>query len=299
MKRRYCHLCGRRVGHYRLYRRPDQGEGTPNLVVCNKCEATQPRCELCSIPLAGTTAGERFCPVCQATSPAAELCLACRQPVGRRYVYVGDDGPFCEPCWQDRPHCDVCGVPVGEPDWLLPDGRHTCDRCHQTAIYQPERARALYERTVDIIQRDLGLILNVPTEFALVDLDRLQALRQEVGENDNSDPEKTLGIYVRRGRRRGMYVEYGLPQILLIQVMAHEYAHAWLGENCPLLREPLIREGFAEWVAYKVLQALGSTKKMAVMEERQDLYGEGLRHLLEVERARGVAGVFDYCRSAR
>jgi len=181
---------------------------------------------------------------------------------------------------------------------VLADGRQICDRCHQTAIYQPERAQELYQQTVQIIQRQLGLALNVPTEFKLVDRNRLQELvayQDPQGGDGTSDMDKTLGLYVRRGRRRGMYVEYGLPQILLVQVIAHEYAHAWQGENCPLLRDPLIREGFAEWVAYKVLGTLGASKKMAIMEARPGLYGDGLRRLFELERAGGVVGVLADC----
>jgi len=225
-------------------------------------------------------------------------CLVCGRPVGHTFVTVGDAGPFCETCYQSRPHCDTCGVPVGDLAWVLADGRHICDRCHQTAIYQPERAQELYQQTVQIIQRQLGLTLNVPTEFKLVDRNRLQELvayQDPQGGDGTSDMDKTLGLYVRRGRRRGMYVEYGLPQILLVQVIAHEYAHAWQGENCPLLRDPLIREGFAEWVAYKVLGTLGASKKMAIMEARPGLYGDGLRRLLELERAGGVVGVLADC----
>jgi hypothetical protein len=304
MKRRYCHLCGRPVQSYRQYRRRGVGKAQPALTVCDRCEATQPRCRLCNVPVAeppagagaGTPAGQgTLCPLCRKAQP---ICLACGAPIVSTYLEVGGVGPFCTTCYQTRPHCDVCGVPVGDTNWILADGRNTCNRCHQTAIYSPERAQQLYERTVDIIQRSLGLSLNVPTGFALVDRNQLRQLVQEMPGRDGLDPDKTLGFFVRRGRQRAMYVEYGLPQILLIQVIAHEFAHAWQGENCPLLRDPLIREGVAEWLAYKVLQALGATKKMEVMEKRSDLYGEGLRHILAIEQAHGVSGVLEYCQSA-
>jgi hypothetical protein len=299
VRHRYCHLCGQAAGRYRLYERQGKDEIEPGLVVCEQCEATQARCEMCQVPMAPATAREGLCPVCRALTPAGGRCLACGQPVGRRYVTVGDAGPFCETCFRDRPRCDVCGAPVGAESWTLPDGRRICSRCHQTAVYQPEQASQLHARTVAIIQQDLGLALNVPTEFALVDRNELQELLEEGDADTGSSPEKTLGVFLRRGRRRGMYVQYGLPQILLIQVMAHEYAHAWQGENCPLLRDAQVKEGFAEWVAYKVLQELGASKKMAAMAARPDLYGEGLRHLLSVEQAEGIRGVLDHCRKAQ
>jgi hypothetical protein len=95
-----------------------------------------------------------------------------------------------------------------------------------------------------------------------------------------------------------MYVVSGLPQILLIQTVAHEWAHAWQGENCPLLRDPLVREGFAEWVAYKTLQRMGASKKMALMEQQDGPYGQGLRKMLELERRGGLSGVLAFCRRA-
>ena len=95
-----------------------------------------------------------------------------------------------------------------------------------------------------------------------------------------------------------MYLLSGLPQILFIQVAAHEWAHAWEGENCPLLRDSLVREGFAEWVAHRTLRALGAVKKVALMEQQEGMYGEGLRKMLVLERHGGAGGVLDFCRRA-
>jgi hypothetical protein len=178
----------------------------------------------------------------------------------------------------------------------LPDGRRICPRCHQTAVYDPTRAQALFEHAARVVTEQLGLRLNVGTNFALVDHQHLQRLASEGSPPLHDDPAKVVGLFIRKGRKRVMYLLSGLPQILLIQTVAHEWAHAWHGENCPLLESPLIREGFAEWVAYKTLQAMGAVKKMALMEQRDGLYGEGLRKMLELERRGGVPGVLDFCR---
>ena len=100
------------------------------------------------------------------------------------------------------------------------------------------------------------------------------------------------------GRKRVIYMQEFLPRILLIQIAAHEFAHAWQGESAPLLRDPLLREGFAEWVAYHALTRLDAPKKAAQMLQRRDDYGEGLRRLLDVERRQGIAGVLQFCRTA-
>ena len=180
----------------------------------------------------------------------------------------------------------------------LPDGRRICAHCHQTAVYDPARAQALFERVAHVVTAQLHLGLNVGTDFTLVDHQHLQRLATEASHALHDDPAKVVGLFVRKGRKRVMYILSGLPQILLIQTTAHEWAHAWQGENCPLLQNPLVREGFAEWVAYKTLQTIGAVKKMALMEQQDGLYGEGLRNMLELERRGGMSGVLAFCRRA-
>jgi len=195
----------------------------------------------------------------------------------------------------------VCGAPVGENHTRLPDDRRICPRCHQTAIYDPAQARELFERVARVVTGQLGLGLNVGTEFTLVDHQHLQRLAAEAPAGPHDDAgtmpvSKVIGLFTRKGRQRVMYLLYGLPQILFIQVAAHEWGHAWHRENCPLLEDSLLCEGFAEWVAYKALQTLGAVKQATLMEQRDGLYGDGLRKMLSLEQQRGISGVLDFCR---
>jgi hypothetical protein len=114
-------------------------------------------------------------------------------------------------------------------------------------------------------------------------------------ESDNRQPERLIGLFVRKGARRMMYALSGLPQILLIQTIAHEWAHAWQGEHCPLLRDPLVSEGFAEWAAYKTIEALGATKTLALMRQQHGPYSEGLRKMIALERKTSAPGVLAFC----
>ena len=230
-------------------------------------------------------------------------CHLCgRRLWGRGWVYTAEGASgeqsivVCRRCHQSAPRCDGCGVPVGDNHVALPDGRRICPRCHQTAIYDQARGQELFGRVAGVVAGQLGLGLNVGADFTLVDHQHLQRLAAEGDGASDADPARVVGLFARKGHKRVMYLLSGLPQILLIQVAAHEWAHAWQGENCPLLRDPLVREGFAEWVAYKALQALGAVKKMALMEQQDGLYGDGLRKMLALERRDGVAGVLDFCR---
>lgn len=228
------------------------------------------------------------------------LCLTCRKPIRGRYVEVDGVGPYCEACHRDRLPCNVCGAPLTDQYWQLSDGRLTCERCHATAIYTSEVAQPLFLEVKTYITRALGLTLNVPTGLALVDQNQLaEILREQINGSETLDPQHTLGLYARKGMQRGLYVQNGLPRTLFLQIAAHEYAHAWQGENCPLLQSPLVREGFAEWVAYKVLQHYRLAGQMRRMEKRTDIYGQGLQWALTLEKREGSAAVEAHCRAAR
>jgi len=237
--------------------------------------------------------------------PKSKYCHLCgRRLWGQGWVYAPDGAPdghtlvVCRRCQETAPRCDVCGLPMGANQVHLYDGRRVCPRCHQTAVYDPAQARALFERVARVVTGQLGLRLNVGADFTLVDRQHLRRLAEEAAPNLHEDPDKVVGLFARQGRQRVMALLAGLPRILLIQVIAHEWAHAWQGENCPLLQDALVREGFAEWVAHKTLQALGAVKKMALMEQREGLYGDGLRKMLELERQSGASGVLAFCRRA-
>lgn len=192
----------------------------------------------------------------------------------------------------------MCGVPVGANHVRLPDERRICARCHQTAVYDPAHAETLFEYVARIVTDQLGLGLNIGADFTLVDYLHLRRLAAEMSPALGDGQGRVVGLFIHKGRKRVMYVLSGLPQTLLIQTVAHEWAHAWQGENCLLLQDLLVREGFAEWAAYKTLQEMGATKKMALMEQQNGLYGEGLRQMLKLEQRDGVPGVLAFCRRA-
>jgi len=83
----------------------------------------------------------------------------------------------------------------------------------------------------------------------------------------------------------------GLPRSLLLGTLAHELAHAWQIEAAPTLNDQLVREGFAEWVSHHVLVAAGYQHAAARATRRDDIYGRGLRHFLNIERRHGHEAV--------
>ncbi len=236
-------------------------------------------------------------PIVTLTTP----CDACGQPLGLTY-YTMPDRPerFCAPCIDTRPRCTSCGVPVGINGWQLHDGRYQCQQCHARAIYDPVLARQLFDEIVQHLHTTQGLVLRVGVAFRLVDAPTIAAVRRATSERQHAPnpQEHLLGLYVRQRSSRAIYLLYGLPRLVFRTTVAHEYAHAWQGEHCPLLENTVLREGFAEWVAYRYLHTLGATRAAARMLQSNHPYRPMLEYVLELEVRLGAEGVLHFMRTA-
>ena len=293
---KHCNLCGRAVNENesRLFPRKSKPH-SKGLLVCADCERTKPRCAVCQTPMLVDRAEFGICANC---IREGLRCRSCGVRINGKFLMVnGNEGPYCEKCFRQYAQCDLCGVPVGKDGVLYEDGRMICARCHQTAIVDPQIANTLFEQVVDILEKSLGLRLVVRPRLAVVDHVRLVELARTPAAQTGHDSERALGLFMRVGRKRFIYLQEFLPRILFIQVAAHEFAHAWQGENCPLMDDPMLREGFAEWAAYHVLLELDAKKKVEQMLVRRDLYGQGLHHFVEIEKQGGRAGVLQFCKS--
>lgn len=270
-----------------------------HLRVCSTCVKNRPRCSVCQIPMEAQTANG----LCTTCSASLAFCLTCSRPILGAYLEFDGVGPYCQKCAAERPPCDVCSAPLTDERWKLSDGRILCTYCNETAVLTKEQANTLYQQMKMMVERLYGLSLNVPTGLALVDRNQLARViqRQEEAKlpqgeaRPELDPSRTLGLYVRNGMRRGIYIQAGLPRLLFLQVAAHEFAHAWQGENCPLLRNPVYHEGFAEWVAYQVIGEYGYIRGQKRMLKRDDVYGKGLNLFIGIFASQGFVGVIDAC----
>jgi hypothetical protein len=204
---------------------------------------------------------------------------------------------YCEQCIATRPRCDACSAPVGDPHWNLHDGRVLCQRCHATAVYDPLDAKQLFEETVGAIIAQLHLDLRYGVAFRLVDAPTMAEIRSQASDGHPLD-ERVLGLYQRRGEARAIYMLYGLPRLLFRTVVAHEYGHAWQNENAANLNDDTLREGFAEWVAYRHLCYLGCTKAARHLITSQHPYRPLLEQVLQLEQTHGPHGVLEHVRRA-
>jgi hypothetical protein len=299
---RFCHLCGRRLtGQYFRYENA--------LVVCAACQARRPRCVRCSVPLPEGAPEPRLCAACARAVPR---CACCGDLIPTTWYTFEDLVPasaprhFCARCVAERPRCDLCRAPVSPAATsTLPDGQRRCALCAMEMVLATGEAEQVYNAALAAFRRVLeGGAPGTMPRLTLVSRREMSALRQQFGAAVATEGPATttatvaaagghhvLGFFVQAHGTSTIYAETGLPRPLLLGTLAHELGHAWQAERAPGLRDPLLCEGFAEWVAYRVLVSQGHEAIAARALRREDIYGKGLRHYQWIERAGGVPGV--------
>lgn len=223
--------------------------------------------------------------------------------------------PVCLTCLERHAPCFLCAAPADASTGggQLADGRPICGTDRQTAVFQQQQAKEIFAQASREVREALGvsLALKVPIkEVKLVNVPDLLALARGQYEESALVSGRVLGLTTlvlkRKEERRWtepatVHLLSGVPAERMLTVAAHEYAHVWQAENHPhySATTPELREGFAEWVAYKVAQHTRRQTQMAVLDFPVDgLYYEGLTRLLELESRLGAAGVLRHAVTA-
>lgn len=311
---RYCHLCGQRIsGQYTQY--------TTGLIVCQRCERTAPRCARCRVPVQAKamTRSARGVTLCLSCARAVNHCASCAEPILEVWYRFEELLPapeprhFCAACVRDKPRCDLCRAPVGPRAVTLTDGQYRCGLCATDLVLGEPAIRLTYTDALEVVTSILDTPLRRAPPLEVVSRRRMGEIRRTFSQGGRrtagrlpavparggdsaqiSDGAATgrhlLGFYVLSQGKPVIYVEAGLTRGLLLGTLAHELGHAWqaeqLGANAGAL-DPKLSEGFAEWVAYTTLLARSFRTLASRARERDDDYGAGLNHFLEIERAHG------------
>jgi DNA-directed RNA polymerase subunit N (RpoN/RPB10) len=317
---RFCHVCGQPLtGRFYRY--------AHGLVACSTCAATRPRCARCDAPLpdadllpsatqpvrtvapgapgAGGSAGGP--PVCRRCLRSAPRCACCGTPITQTWYTFEELLPpaairrFCERCVQHQPRCDVCRAPVPQGATTLADGQFRCGLCAAEMVLGSEAVRGVYAEALALAERAAQVRPRQVPALAIVGRRQMGEVRQRFASDipPGAGGHHVLGFFVREHGTASIYVELGLPRPLLLGTLAHELGHAWQVEAAASVTDPLLREGFAEWVSHRVLVAGGHRRVAARATRRDDIYGRGLRHFLEIERAAGRPAVLDVARGVR
>jgi Protein DA1 len=234
-----------------------------------------------------------------------EICAICSQPI-QGTVYIATDKVtnekefICSDCIR-LPRCAICGLPVKEGGVQLPDGRYLCARDARTAVVKADDAQRICAQVEDDLDRLFSRFTAFPANVDVTVIDRIDvdSMYSPAG-NDFESPNLLGCIHpdtANRETRYKMSLMTGLPLAELKATCAHEYTHAWVGENVPKERKARLgrdaEEGFCELVAYLLMdsQREEGQKKFIL----QNHYTRGQIDLfIEAEKRYGFDQVLDW-----
>lgn len=296
---KYCSVCEKRITkEYTKY-----GKGENQETVCNSCNSTQPKCPACGVPHLKNQL-DRKTGLCSECNTTLNKCSSCgKQVYGKYFKDPSSKSIFCNECYDNKPRCYTCGLPVGKWHRTFPDGREICEACNKQAIYSGPMIQVIARETRLVTNRLLGMQVKHPIKLTLEKLNTDSAGSAEIAKYGQSTASplygKELGLHRYSNGKSEIVMLFGLPEAIVYEVAAHEYAHAWQAENCPRNQSKELREGFAQWVAAIVLRAKGHHKALERLEARKDNpYGTGYHKVKQMAMKYGRPNVIEYAKKA-
>lgn len=283
-----CDWCGKKISSNASFLKSEDKNFCSEKCFNAFAESLLPVCDVCGkrFKEGFTSDGKNFCSkACLETS--FRECFHChrREPKG---VIVGNNLFLCEYC-KELPACASCQMPLDRFAKDLGDGRSLCRDCARDGIFeQPE---------MDSVMKDLRKTLadkfrmSTDHEIKYQLCDRTALKKESTG-----DGEHELGLFIfnihtltffnRPVRSREEYrilILNGLPPDFFRGVGAHELAHDWMQQNLPHIDEPMIREGFAEFVSWAYAKSEKLDRVPWRMEQNTDpVYGDGFRKVRDM-----------------
>ncbi len=268
-----------------------------NEVVCDYCYKIYERCNLCGMPsqFLFTVHDKKICYSCQ---EKAQRCTSCGLPiVGKYFSYKYQSGTYCEFCEKLAPHCDSCGRPVGLQYIQISDGRKICVECQRSSISSEKQLAALVEKA-EAGLLGLGLEIDNTINFRLISKKLLDSRIKESGAEVTAG--RNLGLFQRKADKMNIFIQSHLPLQMSLGTISHEMGHAWQSENVSEPNQSLqIREGFCEWISYKVLMRFGYQGQAEMILSREDIYGRGFQRILDYEKSHGIIALLDWIKIAK
>jgi len=237
-------------------------------------------------------------------SARGDLCAVCGQPIpGTIYLFTdkvtGEQKEVCSDCIK-LPRCYICGLPVKDGT-RLSDGRYLCARDARTVVLKADDARQICDQVKDDLDRLFSRFTVFPNNVDVSVIDRVDVDSMFVTEGNNFESPDLLGCIqpetANDKTRYKMSLLTGLPVAQLRETCAHEYSHAWVGENVPKERRARLgrnaEEGFCELVGYLLMDSQNEeVEKKRVL---QNHYTRGQIDLfIEAEKRYGFDQVLDW-----
>jgi hypothetical protein len=160
------------------------------------------------------------------------------------------------------------------------------------------RARRVLAETRELLAREYGIRIRRPvlielfsgTDWSPPSLRYVMRGAVATYQSRELGAEQVHDVRVLSGLTRGRFKA----------VLAHELVHAYEREAEILTTHRALREGFARWIEYRILEEEGETREAGKLKRvRRWSSGRSIHELLEIERREGVAAVLAYVRGIR
>lgn len=248
------------------------------LLYCQTCYSLYDICAMCGKAGKNYNEIKKGRKICRSCMDKIPRCSFCSKPIMGRYHRVSEkDLAICNSCYKKSTICFSCGDIIGKDIYTYPDRRKQCVTCRNTSITSVDRAQGMLAEINTFFKRKLQLVIRGKiNSFNLIDspsLKRLAGKRADL-----------FGAFMRRGGKNSIYCLTGLPEDMMYAVLAHELVHMWQAQHCVPSQTEKLREGFAEWGAYKFCLSRNLTGHAAKMIKGSTIYARGLSRMLSWEK---------------
>jgi hypothetical protein len=234
-----------------------------------------------------------------------DICAICGRPIKDTIYIVTDEVTnekkfICYDC-AHLPRCAICSLPVNESGMKLADGRFLCARDARTAVVNARDAERISVQIKDDLDRLFSRFTEFPANVDVSVIDRIDVdTMYSPGGNDFESPNLLGCIHpdtVNNAIRYKMSLMTGLPLAELKATCAHEYTHAWVGENVPKERRARLgrdaEEGFCELVAYLLMDSQREEGQKKFILKNHYTRGQ-IDLFIEAEKRYGFDQVLDW-----
>jgi len=247
-----------------------------------------------------------FCFGASLMAHADNICAICGKPIYGGTIYIvtdkvtGEKKEVCADCIK-LPRCSICGMPIKNGGVQLPDGRWLCARDARTVVLDPDDIKQDCAQVKDDLDRLFSRFTSFPTNVDVTVIDRIDVDSMFDTEGNTAESPDLLGctrpVKLNGETRYKIGLLTGMPLAQLKETCAHEYSHAWVGENVPKERHARLardaEEGFCELVGYMLMDSQNEeVEKKRVLENH---YTRGQISLfIEAEQRYGFDEVLDW-----
>jgi hypothetical protein len=238
-------------------------------------------------------------------------CDICGDTIHENYHVMEDLTTYekkkvCVACWKLENRCFICGLPVRENFETLRDGRIICERDAKAVIESEDDAKQVCQQVRDDLDRLLARFMTYPDTNVIVSIVNrfyLENLFKAPGEG-----QACVSVYGATTSNRlpgdrivhSVCVLSHLPKARLMAVCAHEYTHAWMGQNVSRERTAALDkdtlEAFCELVAYKYMESRQETLEMQSITRNQYTHGK-IDVLIAADANFGFNSVVDWIKA--